>query len=382
MNVGIVCDFIEERWYSMDFVADTLIESLPKIQGMNPRRIRPGMKLRCSRLPGLRNNRSAANLDRVINRLHDYPCYLKTHAGLDVYHVVDHSYANLVHVLPADRVVVTCHDADTFRCLFTPVQEPRSHLFRQIARHILKGLQKASLVACSSMATRDALVQAGARPASRLEVVPLGINPVFGPDPDPGADLEARALLGDPDPGRPEVLHVGSVVERKRMDVLLNVFAAVRKNVPSAVLVRAGGLFTTSQQKLLRDLEITDAVRVFSHLNQRTLAALYRRAAVTLLPSDREGFGLPVAEAMACGAPIIASDLPVLRETGGDAAVYCAAGDPRPWVPATIALLRERAVQGEACRQRVAMSLRQASKFTSMEYARRMSELYSGLAHG
>jgi glycosyltransferase involved in cell wall biosynthesis len=382
MNVGIVCDFIEEHWYSMDFVADTLLESLPGIQGMNPRRIRPGMKLRCSRLPGLRNNRFAVNLDRAINRLHEYPRFLKTHPGLDVYHVVDHSYANLVHVLPPDRVVVTCHDVDTFRCLFSPGQEPRSRLFRRMTRHILQGLQNASLVACSSMATRDALVHAGARLASSMEVVPLGINPIFAADPDPRADLEVRALLGDPDPDRPEVLHVGSVVERKRIDVLLNVFAAVRKKLPSAVLVRAGGLFTTSQQELLRRLEIADAVKVFSHLSQHTLAALYRRAAVTLLPSDREGFGLPVAEAMACGTPMIVSDLPVLRETGGDAAVYCAAGDPRPWVPATLALLRERALQDEAYRQRVAKGLRQASRFTSMEYARRMSELYCRLARG
>ncbi len=382
MDVGIVCDFIEERWYSMDFVADTLMEALPSLPGVNPSRIRPSMKLRFSRPSNFGNRRFASNLDRLINRLHEYPRHLESHKGLDVYHVVDHSYANLVHALPAERVVVTCHDVDTFRCLFTPELEPRSYLFKRMARHILSGLQKASRVACDSIATRDALVQAGAVPPARLEVVPLGINPVFRPELDLEAEAEACALLGDPDPERPEVLHVGSVAERKRIDVLLNVFAAVRRQVPSARLVRAGGLFTSSQQALLHSLEIPDAVDVFPHLNQRTLAALYRRAAVTLMPSDREGFGLPVAEAMACGASLIASDLPVLRETGGEAAVYCQAGDPDPWVPATVALIRERASEGEAWRRRVALSLRQASKFTSAEYARRMSEMYSCVCDG
>ena len=62
-------------------------------------------------------------------------------------------------------------------------------------------------------------------------------------------------------------------------------------------------------------------------LDRDELADLYRRAALVLLPSDREGFGLPVVEAMACGTPVVASDIPALREIGGDAAAYCAPGD-------------------------------------------------------
>ena len=63
----------------------------------------------------------------------------------------------------------------------------------------------------------------------------------------------------------------------------------------------------------------------------RTLAAVYRRAALVLQPSEAEGFGLPVAEALACGTPVLASDLAVLREVGGEAAVYRAVGDVPAW---------------------------------------------------
>ena len=59
-------------------------------------------------------------------------------------------------------------------------------------------------------------------------------------------------------------------------------------------------------------------IRVLPFVDRPVLAALYRRASLVLLPSEREGFGLPLVEAMACGISVVASDLPVLREVGGD----------------------------------------------------------------
>ena len=66
-------------------------------------------------------------------------------------------------------------------------------------------------------------------------------------------------------------------------------------------------------------------------LEPAVLAALYRRAALVLMPSEAEGFGLPLVEAMACATPVIASDIPVLREVGAEAAVYCAVADVPAW---------------------------------------------------
>ena len=79
--------------------------------------------------------------------------------------------------------------------------------------------------------------------------------------------------------------------------------------------------------------------------DRATLAAVYRRAALALQPSEAEGFGLPVAEAMACGTPVLASDLPVLREVGGEAAVYRPVADVPAWSEAALNLLAERQAQ-------------------------------------
>src|SRR5204863_9269984 len=119
---------------------------------------------------------------------------------------------------------------------------------------------------------------------------------------------------------------VGAAVARKRLDVLLRAFAGVRGVVPAARLVHAGQGLSSEHIALTRSLGLSDHVTVLSSLDDRLLAALYRRAAVVALPSDREGFGLPVIEALRSGTAVVATDLAVLREVGGQAARYCRAG--------------------------------------------------------
>jgi glycosyltransferase involved in cell wall biosynthesis len=81
-------------------------------------------------------------------------------------------------------------------------------------------------------------------------------------------------------------------------------------------------------------LGIGDALLQPAKLDRATLAGLYRKARVVLVTSEAEGFGLPVIEAMACGTPVVASDLPVLREVGGDAITYAPVGDIGAWTEA------------------------------------------------
>jgi glycosyltransferase involved in cell wall biosynthesis len=79
-------------------------------------------------------------------------------------------------------------------------------------------------------------------------------------------------------------------------------------------------------------------------LTREQVASLYRAAAVVLQPSEAEGFGLPVVEALACGAIVVASDIPVLREVGGTAITYCPMGDVGAWVAAVERMLDDPAV--------------------------------------
>lgn len=382
MRVAVICDYAEENWPSMDLVAEMLLKQLKAEHAslVAATRICPPLNYRLSRLSPLRKRGFALNADRLINRFRDYPRLLQSErAQFDLFHIVDHSYAHLVHELPPERTIVTCHDLDTFRSVLEPQLEPRSRLFVAMTRRILDGLRKAAWVTCDSLATRDELLKHEIVPAARAVVIPNGVHPSCSPEPDALADEEAARLLGSARDEAIELLHVGSTIPRKRIDVLLRVFAAVVREFPNARLVRAGGAFTSEQLRLVEQLGLSDAILVLPKLSRETLAAVYRRAALVLQPSEREGFGLPVVEALACGAPVIASELDVLREVGGEAAMYRPVADVEAWSEAVVALLHERRDDKQAWEARRVAGLEQAAQFTWSAYANKMVALYRDL---
>jgi glycosyltransferase involved in cell wall biosynthesis len=380
-RVAIIADYLEEGWPSMDLVADMLFDRLQRehAQSFAPTLIRPVLRRRAGYLPGSRSMPWLPGFDRVANRLWDYPRHLAALANrFDLFHIVDHSYAQLVHKLPAGRTIVTCHDLDTFRSVLDPEAEPRSAWFKAMTRHILGGLRKAGHIACDSHATRDALVARAGIAAERTTVVPNGPHPSCSPEAEPAADVEAARLLG-PRGAFTELLHVGSTIPRKRIDVLLDVFAALRRSHNGLRLTRVGGPFTAAQQARARELGLGDAIVVLPMLDRATLAAVYRRSAVLLMPSEREGFGLPVLEALACGTPVVASDIEALREVGGFAAAYCGVGAIADWERAVSRLLEERRRNPSQWTLRRETGIRRAAAFSWSNYAANVAAIYAAM---
>ena len=381
VRVAVVADMLEERWPSMDLIADMLMERLRSEYraDIDATLIRPRMRPRVWRGPLAGGVGLAFTADRFANRLWDYPRALRKAAGdFDLFHIVDHSYSQLVHAVPPGRALVTCHDLDTFRSVLDPELEPRSAPFRAMTRHILAGLRKAAHVACDSETTRDALIEKAGIDPARTSVVLNGPHPSCTPHAEPSADVEAARLLG-PAGRAPELLHVGSTIARKRIDVLLRVLAAVRRQRPEVRLVRVGGPFTAEQRALVRDLGLERAIVVLPFLDRSTLAAVYRRSALVLLPSEREGFGLPVLEAMACGTPILASDIDALKEVGGGAIEYCAPEDVEAWTRSVLRLLAERQDRG-AWETRRSAGIERAASFSWSRYTAEVAALYMKVA--
>lgn len=381
-RIAVLADFAEEGWPSMDRVADGLAAHLPAALPPDWRvaTVRPAMWLP----PGGRMPPGAGW--RLGNRFARYPAHLLARRGaFDLFHLADHSYAHLLHVLPAGRAVVTCHDLDTFAAVLDPGERARrGPPFRAMTAAILRGFRRAAHVFCVSAATRDALLSHGLLPADRVSVTPNGLDPVLWRPPDPAAETSlAERLRAVRAPARFDLLHVGSNVPRKRLDVLLETLARVRRVRPGARLLRVGAPWTPAQADLAARLGLgEDAVTILPRLPADELAAAYRQADLLLQPSDAEGFGLPVAEALAGGLPVLASDIPALREVAGPAAAYAPPGDPETWAARVLELLGERAQRPADWAQRQARGRARAERFRWEPTAKAVAEVYHRLLPG
>lgn len=314
-HLAVLCDFAEEGWPSMDLAAEMLLDQLASRHAheLVATRVQPTYRRALTPLP-----RAGRNADRLLNRMVWYPRHVRAiRDRFDVFHVCDHSYSQLLLELPPERAGVFCHDLDTFRCLLDPQREARPRWFRAMARRILRGFQRARVVFHATDAVREQIVRHGLIDPARLVKALLGTAPEFTPSRDePSASRD-----------RPYVLHVGSCIPRKRIDVLLDVFAALRLQFASLRLIQLGGEWTDPQREQIARLHVAEHLEQLRNQPRDVVAGLYRGATVVITTSEAEGFGLPVAEALACGAPVVASDIPALREVGGDAALYAPVGD-------------------------------------------------------
>jgi glycosyltransferase involved in cell wall biosynthesis len=247
------------------------------------------------------------------------------------------------------RLVVTVHDAAPL--LFPETYPPRGRRFHR--RGIAAAARRADLVITVSQAAADEIEEHTDIPAERVRVVRNGVDLTEASDDDVVAARVAFDL-GE----RPYVLWLGSLEPRKNVGVLVEAFArwAATSDVPhQLVLAGPSGWVEDRDAVLAPARRLGDRVRTIGRVGDDHLRGLYRGADIFVLPSRHEGFGIPVLEAMAQGTPVLASDIPALREVAGDAARLITPADPDAWASALDDLLHDRdrhADLGEAGRRR------------------------------
>jgi glycosyltransferase involved in cell wall biosynthesis len=260
--------------------------------------------------------------------------------GADLVHGPDFA----VPYFPRRPSVLTLHD-------LSPWMDPRwHHAARRVRRRtpVLLDLGLATMVITPGEKVRRAAIQRfGLRP-ERVVAVPEAAAHWFRPV--------------EPVPGQPYFLFVGTLEPRKNLDVLIEAWREVRRHhVVDLVLVgrrRADAPVIPAEPGLRLAGEVADA----------ELPALYSGALALVYPSLYEGFGLPVLEAMQCGAPVIASH--AVEEAAGDAATY--ADTPRELADA-LAQLASRPELRAAARR---LSLARAAEFSWERTARLTRQVY------
>jgi glycosyltransferase involved in cell wall biosynthesis len=197
-----------------------------------------------------------------------------------------------------------------------------------------------ALITISEASRRDLLKYYPVEPA-RVHTIYPGVDPAF---------FTLASSEPQPDPPSPYILTVSTLHPHKNQERLLRAFARFRQSHPEYRLVICGmrGFHTARVLDLISELTLQHWVEIPGWIPREQLYRYYREAQAFVYPSLFEGFGLPVLEAMAAGLPTACSDIPVLREVAGSAALLF-----DPMDEETIAAALRQLVRDNALRQRL-----------------------------
>jgi len=224
---------------------------------------------------------------------------------------------------PMSRQVVTVHDVEMWR-------GPSGSGASGSARHLYGALLAPAIRACAgviavSESTRTEAVAALGLDPARVHVVPHGVGPVFSSRPKLRDARTAEALGLD----EPFLLWVGSLRShdpRKGLDALVEAVQRLPGDGP--LLAMAGALGPEADRLATEAWRRHVRIVLCGPVDDADLASIYRQAAAVVLPSTHEGFGLTALEAMACGAPLVATTVGNLPQLTLDVAMLVPPGDP------------------------------------------------------
>ncbi|MGB6432401.1 MAG: glycosyltransferase family 1 protein [Candidatus Acidiferrales bacterium] len=302
--------------------------------------------------------------------------YVRWARGLraELFHISDHANAQLLRALPARRTVITCHDlypvAVSRGRLRFPGAPSRAAMLPTAFR--LRALRRAAAVVVISEHTRAECREFLGVSPRRMFLGYHGIAESFRSAPPREAISEFRARHRF-DSRAIHVLHVGSNDSRKNLPGVFRVISALRRRTDRAVhLIKAGYGIGATELRAFAAFGAADSVTVLDNLSQDEMAQLYRASDVLLYPSYHEGFCRPVAEAMASGLPVVASDRGAIPEVVQKTAPLHAPDDVE-------GMAREIARLSESCDLRAERAERgriASQKFTWRAHAEAVAEAY------
>jgi glycosyltransferase involved in cell wall biosynthesis len=263
--------------------------------------------------------------------------------GADLFHGVDFA----VPYIPVCPSVMTVHDLSPWK-----LPDAENQRVRERAGWLLR-LRVPTMIHTPSAAVREELIQHFDWPEERVVAIPLAAAERFAPS-------ERRVYA------RPYVLSVATLEPRKNLAIVVAACEKLWAEGLDFDLVLVG------QSREGFALPSHARIHFPGYVSEGDLAAYYSHAVCTVYPSLYEGFGLPVLEAMRCGSPVIAADIPVLRETGGAAAAYAAPGEAGAWA----APMRSCLESEEERERRREWGVARAAEFSWGKTASAMKELY------
>ncbi len=285
--------------------------------------------------------------------------------SFDVYHATNYVFT---HAVKRARRVVTIHD---MTLVLFPEWHPRARV-NSMTHEIARSMAIADHILADSAATRDDIVKQFSVRSERISVVPLAADRSFRPLPAAEIQkvLSAWGLVQDG-----YLLFMGTIEPRKNLPRLLQAVELAGSRIGPLVIAGADGWGSDEVTRHIEKLQRAGRLSYLGYVPDDVRPALINGARSFVYPSLYEGFGLPVLEAMACGVPVLASNVSSLPEVVGDAAVLV---DPQD----VDAIAREmaRLWQDEALRRELAArGLERARAFSWERTASQTLSVYTRL---
>lgn len=293
------------------------------------------------------------------------PVPVETFTGpVDLFHATDFT---LPPTRPGTRALLTVHDLSFVRVPETASPSLKAYLDVVVPRSV----KRADHVLADSQATKDDLIALYHTPPDKITVLLSGVEARFKRVED--SAIRAKYRL----PERPYLLSVGTVQPRKNYVRLIHALAALRSRGHDVGLVIVGGkgwledpIYATIQATGMRDY-----VHLTGFADDADLPALYSGALITAQPSLYEGFGIPVLESMACGTPVLTSNLSSLPEVAGDAALTVTPTDQTAITEGLERLITDATLRSDLTRR----GLERVKAFTWEAAARQLRQIYQTL---
>jgi glycosyltransferase involved in cell wall biosynthesis len=370
LRVGLLPTLPFHAGISMQVYASTLLESLADVPGLHAELLRP---------PFASTGRVGWARSHWI-RYVAYPAWAAAQRA-HVHHIVDHGNAQLLWRLPRTSTVVTCHDLYPFAIATGQLRfsgaPTRARMMPTALR--LRALRRARMIITVSRHTASECQRYLGIPAVRLRVVYESVAEAFW-TPVSASELERTRARLELQPDDLVVLHVGSNDPRKNLPAVCRVLAGLRDRTRRPVkLVRVGPALSRADLGLLGSAGLDGRdLRQVGRVPLAELVAIYHAATVLLYPSFHEGFCRPVAEAMAAGLPVVASDAGAIPEVAGRAAALFAPTDTAG-MTAGIAEIGE-----DPCRRRrmAEAGREEGRRFAVNGHGRALAAVYQEVAAG
>lgn len=309
-KVNIFTVYREDNRKSMDIYADAIYKNLPKTNSFEISLYRPKKSKWNKYIP------KTFNLETRFSRYINYPIELLSERGA-FSHIIDQSYAHLASVLNPDKCIVTVHDLMpilAWKGLIPSLHPTHRPFLFEYSAYFLKKVKKIIAV---SHSTKLDLVRLLGVSDNKIEVVHNGVDPLFKQLNSEKLVEKYANLIQE---GVFNVLIIGNNFYKNNKSALAAIeLFEIRYSCLVRVICLGNNLLKFEED--CRDVKLTLKPIFLMNISAEELVDLYNICDCLLFPSLYEGFGLPPLEAMACGLPVIASNLGALKEVVGSAAV-------------------------------------------------------------